>query len=442
MPVLRPGDSGTDVRYLKQRLKEAQCLPESASLVVVVPNLEYYDDVTSAAVRSFQRQHGLLVDGIAGSRTHAALERGLFCQASKDSGVLEFGDQGEEVELLQIQLKNRGFPLAGQEQLQVTGEFDQLTVEALTEFENFFGLKEDGILDPLDSELLWAEEGEALALRFIKLNAAGPNEDLNRPRAAIAAMGADAVPYIEEFLESPSSPIRGDAATFLGELGAANEAAAETAAKALIPLLGDTSDVDAPNRIVKDSALDALMMIGPTTASVTNTLEETLQTSYGTRLYAAVALLEVDPSLAVLINNLKSNDPEVSQVSARVLGLADPSNQAVIDALQETLNNPQLEDPQDNLQLRKYTAIALTLLGQEIEPSNFDSAFQAVYAEFYAKWEDCPRTWREVGIGETETDESRPMGYFSPIEGVCASTATGGGGDIFGFIFKRLASNQ
>lgn len=62
-PLLRHGDSGERVALLRQRLG----LAGSAS----------YDDELAQAVHSFQYVNGLDADGVAGSRTLAALNRGL-----------------------------------------------------------------------------------------------------------------------------------------------------------------------------------------------------------------------------------------------------------------------------------------------------------------------------------------------------------------------------
>ncbi|MEQ5788885.1 L,D-transpeptidase family protein [Erythrobacter sp. NFXS35] len=62
-PLLRHGDSGERVALLRQRLGLA--------------GDGHYDDELAQAVRSFQHVNGLAADGVAGSRTLAALNRGL-----------------------------------------------------------------------------------------------------------------------------------------------------------------------------------------------------------------------------------------------------------------------------------------------------------------------------------------------------------------------------
>ena len=67
-PRLGPGDEGERVAALRSRLhREGDLEPDDSALD------RQYDEVLADAVRRFQRRHGLLVDGIAGPRTLAAL---------------------------------------------------------------------------------------------------------------------------------------------------------------------------------------------------------------------------------------------------------------------------------------------------------------------------------------------------------------------------------
>lgn len=412
MPPLNPGDSGPEVAYLTQRLRKANCLPPSASL-------DRYDKVVTAGVSSLQRQHGLLMNGVVNEQTAAAIEAGWFCQASEDSGALKRGNQGKEVEMLQAQLKNWGFPLAGQEFLQVTGVFDKATEDTLKEFEKFFGLQEDGIFDPLDSEILWTPRGEALAKRIMKLG--GTYSD-DSGKAFIAA-GSETVPRLTPFLQSQNPLERGRAAVSLGKLGAN----AKSAVPDLVPLLTDDAEATATGIPVSGLVIEALAEMGPAAAEATEALEKILNTDDDGFKNDAVALTlrKVDPSLSVLLENLSSESLPARASSALALGLAEPSNQKVIDALRNTL-----EDGNEDSRVRKRAAISLTMLGQNLEPSNFDDEFQKAYAEFYEKWENCPYRPTEI----TNSSDSRT--FFEPIGERCASLGEGGGpGDYIRRIF-------
>jgi L,D-transpeptidase YcbB len=63
--TLRPGDSGADVVALRDRLITMGYLERSASQI--------YDGIIQAAVQSFQTDHGLTADGVAGATTMAEI---------------------------------------------------------------------------------------------------------------------------------------------------------------------------------------------------------------------------------------------------------------------------------------------------------------------------------------------------------------------------------
>ena len=70
--TLRPGSGGPEVEALRRRLTLAGDLPEGAA-----GDPDRYDDDVEAAVRQFQRRHGLDVDGVAGIATTTVLNTSL-----------------------------------------------------------------------------------------------------------------------------------------------------------------------------------------------------------------------------------------------------------------------------------------------------------------------------------------------------------------------------
>ncbi|PSB06898.1 hypothetical protein C7B76_28860 [filamentous cyanobacterium CCP2] len=65
--VLRPGDSGPDVKCLQDQLRELGYFHHSST--------GYYGHITKSAVIAFQRDNGLRVDGVAGPQTLSLLSQ-------------------------------------------------------------------------------------------------------------------------------------------------------------------------------------------------------------------------------------------------------------------------------------------------------------------------------------------------------------------------------
>jgi peptidoglycan hydrolase-like protein with peptidoglycan-binding domain len=99
-----------------------------------VPADGIFGKQTRRAVRAFQRRQGLLVDGIAGPRTLAALSAGGSASAAATS-LLQLGDRGPEVAALQRAL---GIP--------ADGIFGPRTLRAVRQLQRSAGLTADGIV--------------------------------------------------------------------------------------------------------------------------------------------------------------------------------------------------------------------------------------------------------------------------------------------------------
>ena len=96
---------------------------------------------TVRAVRAFQRRHRLVVDGLAGPRTRAALGsrgRPLF-----GTRVIRRGMRGYDVGVLQFLLRRRGLRPG-----RLDGRFGRRTEAALLRFQRRARLSADGVLGP------------------------------------------------------------------------------------------------------------------------------------------------------------------------------------------------------------------------------------------------------------------------------------------------------
>ena len=140
----RLGYRGPVVRHLRDSLTAAGALRPAATNGAVNGTAEVFDDELDAAVRSFQQERGLLVDGIVGPWTYAAL----------DAAKWQLGDRllrhspghlvrGDDVTELQERLLGLGFHPG-----RIDGLFGPDTEAAVRGFQRGVGLDVDGEVGP------------------------------------------------------------------------------------------------------------------------------------------------------------------------------------------------------------------------------------------------------------------------------------------------------
>jgi peptidoglycan hydrolase-like protein with peptidoglycan-binding domain len=96
---------------------------------------------TAKAIRRLQRHAHLTVDGIVGPKTRKAL--GRFAKHRLGTRPLQLGNKGWDVASLQFQLAEHGFPSGG-----LDGIFGPHVNAALKRFQEWAGLKQDGVVGP------------------------------------------------------------------------------------------------------------------------------------------------------------------------------------------------------------------------------------------------------------------------------------------------------
>ena len=134
MKVIRPGDSGDDVRDVQTRLAGLgyRIEPDAAGT---------FDPSTEAAVRAFQQARGLVVDGIVGAGTWTELVDAGYALGDRTLYLHYPYLQGDDVRTLQRRLDALGFDPGRQD-----GIFGDRTDRALREFQRNVGLPVDGIV--------------------------------------------------------------------------------------------------------------------------------------------------------------------------------------------------------------------------------------------------------------------------------------------------------
>lgn len=134
--TLRYGYSGEDVRTLQRRLVELDYLK-------ITPDGSFGTS-TLNALKAFQQENSLSVDGVAGSKTYAKLFSDSAKPAPTDTSVipnrnLTYGDEGDDVKSVQRRLKELGY-LSGT----ADGKYGVSTTAAMKAFQEMNSLTATG----------------------------------------------------------------------------------------------------------------------------------------------------------------------------------------------------------------------------------------------------------------------------------------------------------
>ena len=136
------GDTGPVVAEIRQKLVLLGLLPLQDDLAD--PHAARFDEAVDTAVRSFQQQRGILVDGVVGPQTYRSLDEARWRLGDR---ILSYAAShqlaGDDVAQLQQRLLNMGFACG-----RVDGIFGQETAAALKEFQRNVGLPVDGTCGP------------------------------------------------------------------------------------------------------------------------------------------------------------------------------------------------------------------------------------------------------------------------------------------------------
>ena len=152
--LLSLGDTGDNVRVLQYYLAVV------ATYYATIPEIQVngiFDEATEAAVRAFQQQFGLTVDGLVGRQTWQAMEDAYESIRTSteliDGGsilfpgrVLQSGFQGEDVATIQEYLAYIATVYPAIPAPAVTGVYGMETVQAVEAFQREFGLEPNGIV--------------------------------------------------------------------------------------------------------------------------------------------------------------------------------------------------------------------------------------------------------------------------------------------------------
>ncbi|MGI6215113.1 MAG: peptidoglycan-binding protein [Christensenellales bacterium] len=185
--TLRYEDTGTRVGLLQTQLKNLG--------YYTGPLSNKYDYELVKSVRSFQRENGLQVDGIAGLQTLMRLNSldGIAPKPKPKESVLmlSLGSQGDLVTDFQTRLKDLGY-LSN-----VSGSFDTTTYAAVTSFQKHNGLRKDGIVGDKTWSALFSPtakkapgyNGTPLYYNYISLTHNNPSEQVRQIEQRLKDLG-------------------------------------------------------------------------------------------------------------------------------------------------------------------------------------------------------------------------------------------------------------
>ncbi len=141
-PVSRRGDTGDAVTEIRDRLGRLGLLSPTGSASESSPPT--FDDAVDRAVRAFQQERGLTVDGIVGAQTFRRLEEARWTLGDR---VLTFRAghliSGDDVRDLQARLGVLGFDVG-----RIDAMFGRRTDNAVREFQRSVGVDPDGTCGP------------------------------------------------------------------------------------------------------------------------------------------------------------------------------------------------------------------------------------------------------------------------------------------------------
>jgi N-acetylmuramoyl-L-alanine amidase len=143
--LYRLGDTGPAVAEIRSKLATLGLLPEQ-SRAVDAAALEHavFDDEVDQAVRHFQQQRAITVDGIVGPQTYRLLDEARWRLGDR---ILSYAVShlmvGDDVAHLQQRLLDMGFDSG-----RIDGIFGPDTAHALAEFQRNVGITPDGTCGP------------------------------------------------------------------------------------------------------------------------------------------------------------------------------------------------------------------------------------------------------------------------------------------------------
>lgn len=146
----RRGDAGPVVAEIRAKLSVLHLLPADSDATLAEADSVVFDEATDKAVREFQQERGITVDGIVGEQTYHALDEARWRLGDR---ILSYVPArliaGDDVAALQQRLLDMGFDCG-----RVDGLFGAETEQALRDFQRNVGVIPDGTCGPASFKAL------------------------------------------------------------------------------------------------------------------------------------------------------------------------------------------------------------------------------------------------------------------------------------------------
>ena len=146
--IIREGMTAAVAADIQKRLMKLSFMDEDEPT-------EYFGPVSGSAIKLFQRQHGLSVDGMVGMETYDI----LMSDEAQRYTVME-GASGEDVKELQVRLRELGYLD------KATGTFDALTTKAVKSLQQYNNLTADGKVGRKTLELIYSTDVKPYFLKY------------------------------------------------------------------------------------------------------------------------------------------------------------------------------------------------------------------------------------------------------------------------------------
>ena len=414
-----PSEADVD---LTNRLKQADCLSQRYNVTRLYSSVPRdFDDRVRAAVIRLQRQSGLLVDGIPGSKTRNALTNGKRCSFSKTEldeifSLFKSGKRNDTVKA-SVTLNAIGELAKGSIPDVINRLKSNDPIESYIAAGILLVIAEEKVTIPIFINLLKSDKandrfiGTFFLQDYFLSDFLSKNENKGNLRDALPNL----IALVPDDRSVKRSTVSYWTASVLGSMG--------SDAYAAIPALIDQLDFKRfqLNRPLNNGSVEAIA--------------DALSSIFSNRRYSF-------PTTEDILQGLTSNNQKIRRAAVFLIGYKNsveknPKNidKRVLNKLLEIVKNPS-----EDMELRKTSAISLIVFKEDVSWFYTENNLISILN----KWKECPRSRSEARSGaqngSVAMNKNREVSFFNPSQLSCTFTAVSDQGDSLGSWFDWLFS--